>query len=401
MSFRPFLIDAFRCAVAAVEAARATERATPSLELGATPVLVLALGKAAPGMARGFCAAHPGPVRGLVVAAEPEPIPPSLDLMIGDHPVPSARSLAAGEALLRAASSARRDETVVALISGGGSALAEALVPGVDLEDLRTQTAALLLSGRPIDDLNAVRTAVSRLKGGGLAAAAGGHRVVTLAISDVIGDRPEVIASGPTVASDASERAMKVVAGVGAIPKAIQTAVGRGAVNARSSGRSFTVVASRHDAAGAAAAHLRSGAWAVSVVAEPISGEAARLAPRLVAAAHPDTATVYSGETTVTVRGSGRGGRNQEAALAAALAIDGNEDAGFLAAGTDGIDGMTDAAGAVVDGGTAAEGRAAGLDPAAMLADNDSGRFFEQVSGRLVTDRTGTNVGDIWIVARR
>ncbi len=402
VTMREVLQAAFLAGVDDVEARPATAAVVPELGLDDCPACVLALGKAAVGMAHGFADAHRGRLRGVVVADAPGPVPRGMRLLLGDHPMPSSRSLDAGETLLRSAASAAPSETVVVLVSGGGSALAEALVPGVTLDDMQAVTMALLRSGAPIGDINAVRIALSRLKGGGLAAAAGGRSVVTIAISDVIGDDPGLIASGPTVAADHDTRSRTVIAELDqAVPASVQRAVARRDPLPRASADAFVLAATRHMAAAAARAELRRAGWSVDVVDEPLQGEAAVRAGEIVAAAEPGRAQVWSGETTVTVRGSGIGGRNHEAALAAALALDGTPDVAFLAAGTDGIDGMTAAAGAAVDGDTAGAGRALGLDPAAHLAANDSGGFFDRAPGRIVTGRTGTNVGDLWIVARR
>jgi glycerate 2-kinase len=401
MDVRETLTAAFDAALRAVAADEATAAAVPGLELGESAVCLLALGKAAIGMTAGFCRVHAGPVRGLAVADEPGVVPAGVRLMVGDHPLPSQRSLDAGEALLETVASAAPDEAVVVLISGGGSALAEALVPGVGLDDMRLVTRRLLLSGTPIEEINAIRKALSRLKGGGLAGAAPpGVRLVTLAISDVVGDSPEVIASGPTVAVQDAAKGRRADASRFDLPPSIAVAIEQPAEVSRASGDSYTIIASGRDAAAAAASSLRLAGLRPEVVDTALEGDAATRAVEIVTSVPRGTCLVYAGETTVTVTGNGAGGRNQEAALAAAVALDGRSDVAFLAAGTDGIDGTTEAAGAVIDGLTAGTARAAGLDPRACLASNDSGGLFSRMPGQIVTGRTGTNVGDLWVVVR-
>ncbi len=249
--------------------------------------------------------------------------------------------------------------------------------------------------------MNVVRRALSRLKGGGLAAAAAGATVVTFAISDVVGDRPDVIASGPTVVGDGGD-ARGVLERWGLttrVPQAVIDALSRSGRLAKRDGAAYTIVASGERAAQAAAVAVRRAGLEVAVVDTALAGAAAVKARRVLSTRPRAAVEIYAGETTVTVTGSGTGGRNHEAALAAAIALDGRPDTAFLAAGTDGIDGSTPGAGAVVDGGTAAEGRELGLQAADYLADNDSGGFFDRVPGRITTGRTGTNVGDLWMVA--
>lgn len=401
MKPRELLTGAFMAAVAAVDSRRATAAAVRASGGFEGPVCLLALGKAARGMTAGFCDVHQGPVRGLVVCDEPGPAPAGLGVLIGDHPIPTTRSLTAGEALLETAASARPDETVVVLVSGGGSSLAEALIPGVDLDDLQRLTTALLRSGVPIQDVNSVRSALSRIKAGGLAAAVQASPTVTFAISDVIGDDPATIASGPTVERDPASRAAEVIAQLGpAAPPAMTRALDHGDAVPRRSGDRFVIVAGRAQAAAGAAEALRGAGLHVDVDEEPLFGEARDVAGHVVRSAASARATVRTGETTVTVAGSGTGGRNHEAALAAALRLADRPGTTFLAAGTDGIDGSTHAAGAVVDAQTLDDAARLDVDAAARLADNDAGGFFATVPGQLVTGRTGTNVGDVWIVLR-
>ena len=289
--------------------------------------------------------------------------------MIGDHPVPGPASLAAGKALSGAGGVPRCRRLALVLVSGGGSALAEGLAPGVTLDQLIAVTTRMLHGGAPIDMVNAARRRLSLLKGGGLARAAAPARVVTLVLSDVVGDRVDVIASGPTVTGEDDD---------------------------------ITVVGNGDAAADAAARAARSAGLAALVVDTALQGDAALRAIQVIEECRQAAGDlfVYAGETTVTVTGPGRGGRNQEAALAAALHLAGTSDVTFLAAGTDGVDGTTTAAGAVVDGATVERGRSRGRDAAAFLAANDSGGYFDGAAESIVTGPTGTNVGDLWMVLR-
>ena len=395
----------FRTSLRAVDPRPVVARALQGrLEDVAGDLIVLALGKAALGMAWGVAGATDRTLRGVVVADHEAEVPDGLRLIVGGHPLPTASSLAGGAALLDAAERAGPDDLVIALVSGGGSALAEALVPGVALDDLRATTDLLLRTGATIDEMNAVRTSLSRLKGGGLAAAVVPARSLTLVISDVVGDRLDVIASGPMVAADGvADRAHDALAHHGlldVVPDSVASIIRVGAEPPRATGDEIEVVASHRRVAEAAAVAVREEGLTAAVLDTELMGEAAPTVRAVLRVDHPARVHIYAGETTVVVRGSGRGGRNHEAALAAAIALEGNEGRAFLAAGTDGVDGSAGGAGAVVDGTTAALARGLGIDPEAMLADNDSGGFFDRVPGRIEIGPTGTNVGDLWLVAR-
>jgi len=371
---RDALVEWFRAGVAAVDPAAAVERHLRRHPLPAVPV-VLAIGKAAPAMARGVATAvGDSPLTGIAVSDHVEEVPAGIELMIGSHPVPDRASVAAGRELLERASSLGAGDLALVLVSGGGSALAEVPAPGVTLDHLAATTTRLLRRGAPIDVMNAVRTRLSLLKGGGLARAAAPARVITLVLSDVVGDRLDVIASGPTVTGGDDD---------------------------------ITVVANGAVAAAAAAEAARAAGRHAVVVETALQGDAALRAIQVIERCRQADGElfVYAGETTVMVgglgRGVGSGGRNQEAALAAALHLAGTSDVAFLAAGTDGIDGTTTAAGAVVDGDTVDRGRRRGRDAAASLARNDSGGYFAGSLEAIVTGPTGTNVGDLWLVLRR
>lgn len=398
---RRVLSACFRAGVAAVDPEAAVARSLAGIE---GRVVVLALGKAAPAMARGAALGLGRPeLEGLVVSSHDDKIPAGLTLLVGGHPVPDRRSLEAGTALLALADSLGPDDTALVLISGGGSALAAAPVPGVSLDDLAITNEALLRSGADIVATNIVRRRLSLLKGGGLAAASHPARVVTLAVSDVVGDMPEVIASGPSVAvadSDGDARGVVEELGIAAaLPRSVRAALRNPKPPVLRVEGEYRIIANAAEASHAAAAAGQSLGLPATVVdtrltgdVGPAVGEALRRSGRGI--------SVFAGETTVDVVGNGRGGRNQEAALIAATLLDGTRGTWFLAAGTDGIDGTTSAAGAVVDGGTVMRARAAGLDAAAALDANDSGSFFAALGDQITTGPTGTNVGDLWLVLR-
>lgn len=335
---------------------------------------------------------------------------------VGGHPTPDEAGLRGAADLRAAIDGLGERDVVLCLVSGGGSALLTAPAEGVSLADLERTTAALLAAGAPIDALNAVRKHVETLKGGGLAAAAWPARVVSLVVSDVLGDRLDVVASGPTVGDTstfADARAVLDRYGVDA-PEPVRRRLAAGARgeiaetprpdDPRLARTENVLVANL--AAAAAAARDRAAAMGFVVTTLPIdaAGEARDVGRALAAralAAPPDARPrcwIGGGETTVTVRGKGRGGRNTELALAAAIALDGRAAVAVASLATDGDDGTTGAAGAVATGETAARGRALGLDAGDYLARNDSATFFERVGGLVVTGPTRTNVCDLHVV---
>jgi len=402
---RADLTAMFLAAVAAVDPAELVEAELRrgAFERGDSPVVVLALGKAAAGMVWGAQRALGDSLTGVAILESAADLPRGVTGIVGGHPVPDERSLAAGERLLEAAAGAPAGAIVLCLLSGGGSALAEVPAAGLGIEDVAEVNRLLLGSGAPISEVNIVRRALSRIKGGQLGAAVASPRLLTLAISDVGSAGPATIASGPTLALDsAGETALEVVTRWGLaedLSPRVTAALGEVEAPPRRS-HDLTVLADGSTAATAAAAAAERLGLVAEISERELTGEAGAEARRVVADAQGRSAdvVVYHGETTVTVTGSGRGGRNHEAALAAAIVMAG-KDGTFLAAGTDGIDGSSGGAGAVVDGMTAARGLEMGLNPAALLADNDSAAFFDAVPGRIVTGPTGTNVADIWMVS--
>jgi hydroxypyruvate reductase len=288
---------------------------------------------------------------------------------------------------------------VLVLLSGGASSLCEVPVEGLGLDDLANVSARLLGCGAPIDRVNEVRSGLSAFKAGGLGGAlAEAHEVRVLALSDVVGSAPATIGSGPTVAHPFDPEmtiALAESCGVG-LPHGLAERLRRAPVPKRVSFPVEVLADGRVLADAVVEAALAGGLRAR--VGEVLAGEASRTARRLATEAGAGL-TVHAGETTVTVVGEAPGGRNQEAALAAAEVLAGT-DGVFVSLGSDGVDGMTDAAGAVVDGGTWTEIEASGLDPAALLAANEAHRALDAVGALIRTGPTGTNVADVWAVWR-
>lgn len=338
------------------------------------------------------------------------------------HPVPDARGEAAAGALAALAASAGADDLVICLVSGGGSALAPAPVEGVTLAEKGEVTRLLLASGATIAEMNCVRKHLSRLKGGGLARLAAPAPVLALVLSDVVGDPLDVIASGPTVADPTTYAdALAVLDARGLrdrVPPAVARHLARGAAGAlpetpkpgdREVERAVNVlVATNAAAVAAASARARALGYATEVLSSSVVGEAREVGAARAALARAvrdgrgplraPACLLSGGEPTVTLRGAGKGGRNQELALAAAIALEGVDGAVLLSAGTDGTDGPTDAAGAVVDGTTAARARAAGLDPARHLDANDAYPLLDAVGDLVRTGPTRTNVMDLHVL---
>ncbi len=343
------------------------------------------------------------------------------------HPVPDAAGEAGARRILNMVRDADKKTLVLCLLSGGASALLVAPAPGLTLQDKQAATGLLLRTGAPIEELNAVRKHLSAIKGGRLAQAAYPATVLTLLLSDVIGDRLDVIASGPT-APDASTYAdaLAVIAKYGlreqmppqVIAHLEQGAGGRLVETAKAGERCFdhvrnVIVGALGLALAAARQKAAQLGIAAEIVADDLQGEARGAARLLAQRARTELAAMrpgerrcllWGGETTVTVRGNGLGGRNQELALAFALEIAGLDGAALLSAGTDGNDGPTDAAGALVDGATAARARALGIEPQHYLDDNDSYHFFRRCDAatrghnHFITGPTGTNVMDIQLL---
>ncbi|SDI32525.1 glycerate kinase type-2 family protein [Lutimaribacter saemankumensis] len=412
-----FLSALFEAAVKAADPATAMAPHLPERPKGRT--VVVGAGKGAAQMAAAFETLW-GPCEGVVVTRYGYACPiRHIRVIEAAHPVPDDAGMAATAALFDAVAGLGPDDLVVALVCGGGSALLPSPPPGLELSDEQALNDALLRSGAPIGAMNAIRKQVSRIKGGRLAAAAHPARVVSLIVSDVPGDDPAQVASGPTVA-DRTDRAAARAAirdyGIG-LPDRIARFLEDAAEDAPHpddpgfARDSVTVIASAARSLEAAADLARGQGIAAHILSDAIEGEAREIA-RMHAAMAREIARndrpfakpaliLSGGETTVTLRGKGRGGRNSEFLLSFALAIDGFDGIAALAADTDGIDGSEDNAGAFADGTTAARMRAAGIDPAAALADNDAYSAFQAIGALFTPGPTGTNVNDFRAIVVR
>lgn len=408
---RAFLTSLFEAAVKAAHPALAVPAHLPPRPAGRT--IVVGAGKASAQMARAFEAAWDGPLSGAVVtrygygcACE------RIAVREAAHPVPDAAGLAAARHLSGLVAEARPEDLVVALISGGGSALLPAPPPGLTLADEVALNDALLRSGAPIGAMNVLRKHVSTVKGGRLAALSAAP-VASLIVSDIPGDAAHLVASGPTVPDPASRaEALRVAADYRLdLPAAVMSHLATPAADAprpddpRFARHSHRIVASAGLSLAAAAAAAERQGLAAVILSDAIEGEAHDIAlmhaamAREVAARgrpfRPPVVLLSGGETTVTLGGGGgRGGRNGEFLLALALALDGVPGVDALAADTDGIDGSESNAGAFADGGTAAALRGAGLDPRALLLGHDSYAAFARIGALFETGPTGTNVND-------
>jgi glycerate 2-kinase len=406
-----FLAALFHAAVARAQPALAIAGALPEKPRGRT--VVIGAGKAAAQMARAFEAAWDGPLSGVVVTRYGYAVPcERIEVLEAAHPVPDANGERAARRLIETVSGLTSDDLVVALISGGGSALLAAPGPGMDLADEQALNRALLASGAPIGVMNAIRKELSAVKGGRLAALAAPARVATLVVSDIPGDDPALVASGPTIPSPSTRaEARRLVALYGiALPEAAKALLVSDANPAPNpadpvfSGNTVRVIASASLSLEAAAAEAGSQGIPTAILSDAIEGEAREVAKVHAALAREISrrdrpfikpiVLLSGGETTVTLKGKGRGGRNAEFLLAFAIAIDGTSGISALAADTDGIDGSEDNAGAFADGSTAARLRALGVDPLMALANNDAYGAFAAIGDLFVTGPTGTNVND-------
>ena len=368
--------------------------------------VVIGAGKAAAAMARAVEEHWQGPLEGLVVTRYGHRVPTdAVEVVEAAHPVPDAGGRAAAARILALAEGLEPDDLALCLISGGGSALLTLPAPGVALADKQAVTGALLRSGAAIGEINCVRKHLSAIKGGRLGAACHPARLVSLLISDVPGDDPAVIGSGPTVPDPTTfAEALAVLRSYGIDePAALIRHLEQGAEetpkegDSRLAGAETRIVATPAMALAAAADAAREAGYAPVILGDALEGEARALAREHAALAR-DAATgtvlLSGGEATVTVTGAGRGGPNAEYALALALALEGAPGIFAIACDTDGIDGTEDNAGALVTPETLARGRAAGEDAAARLAANDAYGFFAALDDLVMTGPTLTNVND-------
>ena len=393
----------FAAGVAAAQPALCVPPHLPPPPPGRT--VVIGAGKAAAAMARAVEDHWAGPLSGLVITRYGHGVPcDRIAVREASHPVPDAAGLAATAELRALCAGLTAEDLVICLISGGGSALLVDPAPGVTLADKQAVNANLLASGADIGQMNTVRRHLSGIKGGRLAALCHPARVVTLAISDVPGDDPCVIASGPTVGDPttcADAAAILDRYGIPAPPLSESVKPD----DPRLAGAVFKLISSPLIALRAAAAVAEAQGIPCHILGDALEGEARDVARTLGAIATsvatnglPFTAPcvlLSGGETTVTVRGRGRGGRNVEFLTALALALQGHPRIHALAGDTDGIDGIEEVAGALITPDSLDRARALGLDPRAMLDNNDGHRLFEALGDQVITGPTLTNVNDL------
>lgn len=337
-----------------------------------------------------------------------------IEWICGGHPVPDEGSLKAGRAVRSLLADAGEGDLVLGLISGGGSALLELPAEGITLMDLKTTTELLLKSGANIHEVNSIRHQLSLVKGGGIARMASPARLAVMVLSDVVGDRLDIIASGPTVPPQTKpEQAVSLIHKLGLVNRLpplvwahLQARVDT--PSAETPAALHVIIGNNHMAALAARNRASDLGFHSLLLTSNLEGEASQAGKLLAAFAKsvrrhrdpvdPPACLVFGGETTVTVRGAGTGGRNQELALAAALALEGWDACLVATLATDGVDGLTSAAGALVDGTTAQEGRRDGLDPSQHLAANNSHPFLANLNATIELGPTGTNVNDLAFV---
>ena len=411
MNPRDILRQLFDAAIAAADPALCVPPYLPPDDGGR--LIVIGAGKASAAMARAVEQHWSGPLEGLVVTRYGHAVScERIEIVEAAHPVPDAAGEMAAQRMLEMLHGLTEKDRVLALISGGGSALLAAPAAGVSLTEKRAITSALLKSGASISEMNCVRKHLSAIKGGRLAAAAWPAQVLTLAISDVPGDDPAIIASGPTVADPSTALdALKVLDFYAIEIDATlrQRLLGSGLEtpkpgDPRLANSEFRLIASPQQMLLAAAEKALQLGITPLILGDALEGEAREVGKALAGIAkyygkHENLAKkpcvlLSGGETTVTLRGAGRGGRNSEFMLGLALGLDGAPQIHALAADTDGIDGSEDNAGVFVTPDTLVRGRANGLDVRRALADNDAWGYFSALGDLLVTGPTRTNVND-------
>jgi glycerate 2-kinase len=376
-------------------------------------VIAVGAGKASAAMAKALENHWDGPLTGLVVTRYGHAVPcDRIEIIEAAHPVPDARGREAARRILEMVQGLGPDDLVIALISGGGSALLSLPADGLTFEDKQAINAALLKSGAPIGEMNCVRKHLSAIKGGRLAAAAFPARVVTLVISDVPGDDPSAIASGPTVADRTTfEEARAILRKYGITsPAAVIEHLERGADETPKPGdprlarAEMVMIATPQMSLEAAAEIAEKAGVTPLILGDAIEGEArevgkvmAGIARQVALRGQPAKAPcvlISGGETTVTIKGNGRGGRNVEFLLSLAVELDGLPGVFAVAGDTDGVDGAEEIAGALVTPDTLARAAAKAVNAKERLADNDGHRFFTAIEDEIVTGPTLTNVND-------
>jgi hydroxypyruvate reductase len=408
---RALLRTMFDAAVEAVSAERALPPHLPPTPNGRT--VVIGAGKAAAAMAVAVERHWTGPLSGLVVTRYGHGAPTrSIEVIEAGHPVPDSASVEAAQRIICTVSGLTADDLVLCLMSGGASSLLALPVPGVTLQYKQQLNAALLRSGATIHEMNTVRKHLSVIKGGRLAALAAPAKVVTLVVSDVVGDDPAMIGSGPTVADATTAADALTILRKYAIPAPDfvieHLTAGRHPTikpnDARVANAQTTVIATAQQSLARAAEVAHAAGFTPLILGDDIEGEAREVAREQAALVRqllethkpvaPPCVVLSGGETTVTVRGNGRGGRNAEFLLALTLELDGRRGVYALAADTDGIDGSEDNAGAYTAPDSLQRATQCGLDAAALLQANDAYGFFAQLDDLLMTGPTRTNVND-------
>ncbi|MBT4218921.1 MAG: glycerate kinase [Rhodospirillaceae bacterium] len=401
---RILLRQLFDAAVSAADPALTLAEHLPNKPKGRT--VVIGAGKAAASMARAVEAHWDGPLSGLAVTRYEHGAPcNSIEVIEAAHPVPDATGEDAAWRALELADGLGADDLALWLISGGGSALLSLAGLGLSLEDKQAVNKELLRSGATISEMNCVRKHLSAIKGGRLALKAYPAKILTLAISDVPGDDPAVIASGPTVPDPTTLADARGVLDKYSIDPGdtVNEALHDEAFETpkpgdeRLSTSELVLIATPAMALAAAAKEAEKAGVTPVVLGDDIEGEAREVArehAELASTAKPSSVLLSGGETTVTLKGNGRGGRNAEYMLALAIALDGREGVSAIACDTDGIDGSEDNAGCIIDSTTLERARALGLDAPAMLADNDAYGFFSALDDLVITGPTLTNVND-------
>jgi len=408
---RALLTAMFHAAIASAQPAVCVPPHLPQPPKGR--LIVAGAGKASAAMAQAVEHHWPGPLSGLVVTRYGYGVPCSrIEIVEAAHPVPDLSGMRAAERMLGLVQGLSADDLVLCLISGGGSALLPLPAPELTLELKQSLGRALLASGATIGEFNCVRRHLSSIKGGRLGAACHPARVLTLLMSDVPGDRPTDIASGPTVADPTTcEDALNILRRYAIdVPPAVRDLLesGRGESvkpgDARLARAEVRMIATPQMALEAAAALARSRGFPPHILGDAIEGEArdvgtvlAGIAAQVADRSQPFTAPcvlLSGGETTVTVRGKGRGGRNVEFLLSLAVALDGHARIFAIAGDTDGVDGQEEIAGAVIAPDTLARAWRLKLRPKDMLADNDGHTFFQTLGDSIITGPTLTNVND-------
>lgn len=399
---------------AAIEAAQPSHCIPPHLPpVPKGRLIVIGAGKASAAMAHAVEQHWPGPLSGLVVTRYGYAVPcERIEIVEASHPVPDAAGMQAAQRMLDLVANLQADDTVLCLISGGGSSLLALPLDGISLEDKQALNRALLASGATIGEMNCVRRHLSAIKGGRLAAACHPAQVITLAISDVPGDKLGDIASGPTVGDATTcEDALAIVRRYGMdLPNSLRAVLesGRGEsvkpCDPRLARTRTTLIATPQMALEAAAGVARAAGVTPYILGDSLEGEArdvgkvmAGIALQTALRGQPFPAPcvlLSGGETTVTVRGNGRGGRNVEFLLALGIALDGHEGIHALAGDTDGVDGQEDIAGAYLAPDTLQRAWALGIKPRDSLDNNDGHGFFQALGDSVITGPTLTNVND-------